>query len=156
LRIGCCKRSSSTRLRPGYSLFFPSALTLAHLALAAALSLALVAGLLRRSFFLAQRIFRALARAFISLRRWAADKRRFFGADSPFAALTFAQRAVTAMRAASERDIFLAPAGLSAAKDPPPPAIESIWPWSVSICSLIAMIWLSWVVVNSVMFMGDL
>jgi hypothetical protein len=46
--------------------------------LAAAESLALTAGLLRRSFFLAalnlaQRIFRAFARAFTSLRRWAAD-----------------------------------------------------------------------------------
>ena len=92
-----------------YNAFFLSALTFAHLALAAALSLALTAGLLRRSFFLAQRIFRALARAFISLRRWAADMRRFFGVASAFAALTFAQRAVTAMRAASERDIFFRP-----------------------------------------------
>lgn len=64
-----------------YKVFFPSALTFAHLALAAAASLALTAGLLRRSFFLAafvaaffplilaKRIFRALARALISLRR---------------------------------------------------------------------------------------
>ena len=36
-----------------YSLVFPAALTLAHLARAAAASLALTAGLLRRSFFLA-------------------------------------------------------------------------------------------------------
>ena len=70
---------------PAYSLFFPSARTLAHLALAAAASLALTAGLLRRSFFLAgfdlpfafpltfaQRILRALARALMSLRLWAA------------------------------------------------------------------------------------
>jgi len=64
-----------------YSLVFPSALAFAHLALAAAESLALTAGLLRQSFFLpflaaftlAQRIFRALAKAFMSLRRWAAD-----------------------------------------------------------------------------------
>ena len=35
-----------------YSLVFPAALTLAHLARAAAASLALTAGLLRRSFFL--------------------------------------------------------------------------------------------------------
>jgi hypothetical protein len=60
-----------------YSPFFPSARTLAHLALAAALSFALTAGLLRPSFFLAafslaERILRALANAFTSLRRWAA------------------------------------------------------------------------------------
>ena len=36
-----------------YNVFFPSAFTFAHLALAAAASLALTAGLLRRSFFLA-------------------------------------------------------------------------------------------------------
>ena len=66
-----------------YKVVFPSALTLAHLALAAAASLALVAGLLRRSFLLAglsvafapfkpaKRTFRALARALISLRLWA-------------------------------------------------------------------------------------
>ncbi len=63
-----------------YSLFFPSSFAFAHLALAAAASLALIAGLLRRSFLaglgaalapfnLAQRIFRALTRAFTSLRR---------------------------------------------------------------------------------------
>lgn len=97
-----------------YNLVFPSALTFAHLALAASESLALTAGLLRQSllaglgvavaplifahrafaaaeiaarpaalnrllpffampFLLAHRIFRALARAFTSLRRWAAD-----------------------------------------------------------------------------------
>ena len=65
-----------------YSVFLPSAQAFAHLALAAAESLALTAGLLRQSFLegfalvpfaLAQRIFRALARAFMSLRRWAAD-----------------------------------------------------------------------------------
>jgi hypothetical protein len=68
-----------------YSLVFPSALAFAHLALAAADSLALTAGLLRQSFLagldlafpfafaLAHRIFRARARAFMSLRRWAAD-----------------------------------------------------------------------------------
>ena len=97
-----------------YNLVFPSSLAFAHLALAAALSLALVAGLLRRSFFLAafklaRRIFRALARALMSLRLWAAERWRFFGAASALAALTFAQRAVTAMRAAAERDIFLRP-----------------------------------------------
>jgi hypothetical protein len=87
-----------------HNVFFPSARTFAHLAFAAALSLALTAGLLRRSLLaglaafalahlalpaarmaalpaapirllpflaalnLAERIFRALARAFMSLR----------------------------------------------------------------------------------------
>ena len=37
----------------GYSVFFPSAFTFAHLALAIAASLALTAGLIRRSAFLA-------------------------------------------------------------------------------------------------------
>jgi hypothetical protein len=67
-----------------YNPFFPSAFAFAHRALAAAEGLALTAGLLRQSFLfagfvlvpfaLAQRIFRALARAFMSLRRWAGDK----------------------------------------------------------------------------------
>jgi hypothetical protein len=152
----------STTVPSVQSLLFPSALALAHLAFAAAEIAALPAALNRlfslAALALAQRIFRAFAKALMSLRRWAADMRRFFGAASALAALTFAQRAVTAMRAASERDIFLAPVGLSGAEDvpPPPPAIESIWLCNVSICSLIAMIWRSWVVVNSVMFMGYL
>jgi len=67
---------------PDYNLVFPSALAFAHLALAAAESLAFTSGLLRQSFLagfvlvpfaLAHRIFRALARALMSLRRWAAD-----------------------------------------------------------------------------------
>ncbi len=44
-----------------YNVFFPSAFTFAHLALAAAASLALTAGLLRRSFFLAAFTFAHLA-----------------------------------------------------------------------------------------------
>jgi len=64
-----------------YSRVFPSAFAFAHLALAAAESLALIAGLLRQSFFFAgldsvlrafnfaERILRAFAKAFISLRR---------------------------------------------------------------------------------------
>ena len=53
--------------------------TFAHLALPSALMAALPAALIRLlpflgiPFALAQRIFRALARAFMSLRRWAAD-----------------------------------------------------------------------------------
>ena len=68
-----------------HSPVFPSARTLDHLAFAAATCLALTSGLLRRSFLLAgfasapaafalaQRIFLALAKAFISFRLWAAD-----------------------------------------------------------------------------------
>ena len=123
----------SSWMKAPYSVVFPSALTLAHLALAAALSLALTAGLLRRSFFLAaltfaQRIFRALARAFTSLRRWAADNLRLAG--------------VGASR--------LNGVGTS------PPAMDSIWPCSASICSLMAMMPLSWLVVRLERFvMGD-
>jgi len=74
----------SLRAEQPYNVFFPAALAFLHLARAAAANFALVAGLLRRSFFLAgldlafvpfnmaARIFRALARALISLRRWAA------------------------------------------------------------------------------------
>ena len=77
--------ASNSASKSVYSLVFPSALAFAHLALAAADSLALTAGLLRQSFLagldlafpfafaLAHRIFRALPKAFMSLRRWTAD-----------------------------------------------------------------------------------
>ena len=60
-----------------YNVFFPSARTFAHLALPAALMAALPAALIRlfpflAAFNLAERIFRALARALMSLRLWAA------------------------------------------------------------------------------------
>ena len=47
------RRLMSSWMKPPYNVFFPSAFTFAHLALAAAASLALTAGLLRRSLFLA-------------------------------------------------------------------------------------------------------
>jgi hypothetical protein len=37
----------------------------------------------------------------------------------------------------------------------PPPAMDSIWLCSFSICCLMGMIWLSWLDVKFVMFMGD-
>ncbi len=111
-----------------YNVFFPSALTLAHLALAIAASRAFTAGLIRRSGFLATfgaalapftLAHLALAAAAI-LARPAADMWRFFGAVPAAGAL------------------------LS-----PPPAKASSWPCSFSIFSLIAMIRWSWVVVKS-------
>ena len=125
--------------------FFPLALTLAHLALAVAASLALTAGLERRSFLaglgvdfwafnLADRIFRALARALISLRRWAAVMwyLRLAGAE------------------ASTGD------GVGTSPPPPPEAIDSISPCSASICSLMAIMRWSCPVVNSAKsVMGD-
>ena len=125
-----------------YSFVFPSAFALAHLALAAAESLALIAGLLRQSFFfaglaaacwafaLAQRIFRAFARAFTSLRRWAADMRylRLAGVGASSAS------------------------ALNGVGTSPPGAMESSWLWSDSICSLMARIWRSLVVVRLLIF----
>jgi hypothetical protein len=113
-----------------HNLVFPSALTLAHLALAAAASLALTAGLLRRSFLaglaafaFAHRIFRALARALISFRLWAADMRylRLAGAGASSGAGDGASLS---------------------------PAMDSISAWRDSIFSLMAMIWVSWLVVK--------
>lgn len=90
MKFTCCQAIVLPRhlmclsMKASHNVFFPSARTLAHLALAAAASLALTDGLLRRSFFLAVfalafapfklaiRIFRALARALMSLRLWAA------------------------------------------------------------------------------------
>ena len=79
------------------------------------------------AFNLAERIFRAFARALISFRRWAGDSLRLAGGG----------------------DSWLEGDGIS------PPAMESISAWRDSICSFRAIIWVSWVVVNSVMFMGD-
>jgi hypothetical protein len=110
-----------------YSFLFPSALAFAHLLLAAAESLALTAGLLRQSFLAGLKsvapvplILAHLARcADAILALTAADLRRFLGASSA--------------------------AGVGIL---PSPAMESISPSSFSICSLMAMIWRSWVVVK--------
>ena len=76
-RIGFQRRLMSSKMNAPYNAVFPSAFTFAHLVRAAAASFALADGLLRLSFLLAafnfaERIFRALASALISLLRWAA------------------------------------------------------------------------------------
>jgi len=118
-----------------YSVFLPSALAFAHLALAAAEIAALPALLMRLFPFLGglesvasvPLILAHLARcAAAILALVAADLRCFFGA--------FRADAI----------------------GPSPPAMDSIWLCSSSICSLIAMIWVSWLVVKFAMFMGDL
>jgi len=82
-------------------LFFPAAFALAHRFLAAA-------------------AIRALPVALIF--------RRFLGAASAFAALILAHRALTAMRATSERDNLFRPRRLIGAEEAPPLAIDSISP----------------------------
>ena len=102
-----------------YRLVFPAALTVAHLARAAAASLPLTAGLLRRSFFLA-----ILGVAVV-----------------PFtlAHLAFAAALMAALPAALiRRSPFFSLVG--AEDSPSSPAIVASSPWSASICSLIAII----------------
>ena len=71
---------------------------------------------------------RALCAA-ASAARWAAlNFPLLFRPPPAFAALTFAQRAVTAIRAASERDIFFRPRRLWGAAASPPPVMDSISP----------------------------
>ena len=138
-QIERCQRS------PIYSVVFPSALALAHLALAAAASLALTAGLLRRSFFLASFDF------FTPLPRYLAHL--------ALAALAMARRPAA--------DILRLPFGLPGPRLPPPsPAIESILSCSFStrlwtrICSfsiffLMTMMRWIWFVDKSLIFMGE-
>jgi hypothetical protein len=119
-------------LPQSYNVFFPAALAFAHLALAIAASLALTAGLVRRSAFLAAFGAGPLTLAHLALApaairaRAAADMRRFFGAAAPEAGV------------------------------PALATTESSCPFSFSIRSLIAMTWLSWRIVRSERFvMGD-
>jgi hypothetical protein len=122
-----------------YSVVFPAALAFFHLARAAAASLALTAGLLRRSLFLAgleanvvAPFIRAhLARCAAPIRaRAAADMRRFFGA--------------------------VPVEGVETPVPSPPPAIESIWLCRASIRSLMEIIRLSCTVVKLARFIiGD-
>src|ERR1700678_2043439 len=133
---------------PAYSVVFPSAFTLAQRALAAAASLALTAGLLRRSFFLTSfgvavapltLAQRALAPAMMAARPAALNRRLPFLAslDLKFL-LTLAQRALTAaiIRALPARDMrrrrlpTIAGVGESL-----PAAMESSRPCRLSICS---------------------
>ena len=136
---------------PAYSLFFPSARTLAHLALAAAASLALTAGLLRRSFFLAAFTFAHLAFVPAIMAALPAALNRLlpflarFDALAPvpltLAHLACCAAAILARTAADRRrrPFFGASSANGDGISPPPEAIESIWPCSASICSLMAM-----------------
>jgi hypothetical protein len=107
-----------------YRVVFPAALAFFHLAIAAADMAARPAALIWRffgaalvpaAFAFAQRIFRAFARALISLRRCAADSRRLGGLAEP---------------------------GASVGLEAPTPAsavMASNWPSNDSICSLSAI-----------------
>jgi len=119
-----------------YKVVFPSALTFAHLALAAAASLAPTAGLLRRSFFLATFGVAVSPLTLAHLACWAA--------------------AILARTAADLRCFFVGSTEDGDGISPPPPAMESIWPWRVSICSFMAMMRWSSPVVKLVRFViGD-
>jgi len=144
-----------------YKVFFPSALTFAHLALAAAESLALTAGLLRRSFFLAALTFAHLAFVAAIMAALPAALNRllpFFagfesvaGAPLILAHLARCAAAILARTAADLRRFFFGDSPVNGIGISPPPAtIDSIWPSSVSICSLMAMMSLSWLVVKLV------
>ena len=86
----------------------------------------------------------------------------FLGALEAFGAvplilahLALAPAAILARAAADMRRFF---GTFTADREgiPPPATMESIWPCSFWICSLMAMIWLSWPIVKSVRFvMGD-
>ena len=139
-----------------YSVFFPAALAFAHLARAAAASLALTAGLLRLSFFLAALTFAhlALVPAIIAALPAALNRRLPFLAGLESASpLIFAQRALAAAailaRTAADlrRRLLVAIIGIGESLSA---VMESIRPCSFSIRSLMAMILLSWLVVKSV------
>jgi len=138
-----------------YSVVLPAAFTLAHLALAAAASLALTAGLLRRSFFLAAFTLAHLAFVPAIMAALPAALNRFL----PFLAfpLTLAHlarcaAAILARTAADLRCFFGSSTANGDGTSPPPAVIESIWPCSASICSLMAMMRWSWLVVKLVRF----
>jgi hypothetical protein len=165
------KKSQRSQISP-YRLVFPSALALAHLALAAAESLALVAGRLRQSFFLAglgvaamplclahlalaAALMAALPAALNRLLPFLAGLESVAPVPLILAHLACCAAAILALTAADLRRFLGAfPVNVDGISPPPEP-MESSWLSSVSICSLMAMIWLSWLVVNSVMFMGD-
>ena len=134
----------------------PAALALAHLARAAAASFALTAGLLRRSLFLgasgaASPAFilahLALVPAIMAARPAALKRflRLFTGAPLALAHLALAAAAILARPAADMRRLPASLTGTDVWADVSMPslAMDSISLWSVSICSLIAMIRLS-------------
>ena len=153
----------SSSLQP-YNFVFPSALAFAHLSLAAALSLDLVAGLLRRSFLaglgvadvpltfahlaLPAALIAALPAALIRLLPLLAGLKAVAASPLILAHLACCAAAILARTAADLRLFF----GVSSVKGEGAslPAMESSWLWSASICSLMAMIWRSWVVVKFV------
>jgi hypothetical protein len=108
-----------------HSARFPAAFALAHLARAAAASLALTAGLLRRSLFLVGFCVVALPFTLAHLARCAAAILALLARD---------------MR---RRRFLGAPSVVGDNVPSPSAAMDSIRPWSVSIFSLIAMILLS-------------
>jgi len=153
-----------------HSVFLPSALAFAHLSLAAAESLALTAGLLRQSFLaglgvagvpftfahlaLPAALMAALPAALIRLLPLLAGLKSVAPVPLILAHLACCAAAILALTAADLRRFFFGACSVDGIGASPPPAMESSWPCSVSICSLMAMIWLSWVVVKFVMFMG--
>jgi hypothetical protein len=126
--------TDSLRNLAGYNVFFPAAFTFAHLALAIAASLALTAGLIRRSAFLA-------------------------GFGVARVALTLAHRALAAAaifaRAEADMRRFFGPFPAKGEEAPRPATRELSWPCNLSIRSLMAMIWLSWPTVKSVRLVMD-
>jgi hypothetical protein len=159
---------------PGlYKVVFPAALTLAHLALAAAASLALTAGLLRRSSFLATfgvavsplnlahlalvpAIIAALPAALNRLLPFFAGRAAVASVPLILAHLACWATAILARTAADLRCFFGSSTEEGDGISTPPAAMESIWPWRASICSLMAMMRWSWLVVKLVRFvLGD-
>jgi hypothetical protein len=151
------KTAKNRRYIEPYSLVCPAALALAHLARAAAASLALTAGLLRRSPFFAgfgvtvaplSLAHLAFAPAMMAALPAALNRLLPFFAGlaawRPFpltlAHLALAPAAILARPPAEiRRRLAFNWIGIS----PPSPAMDVISPWSVSICSLIAMMRLS-------------
>ena len=156
-----------------YKVVFPSAHTPAHLALAAAASLALTAGLLRRSFFwatfgvavsplalahlaLVPAIIAALPAALNRLLPFFAGWAAVASVPLILAHLACWAAAILARTAADLRCFFGSSTEDGDEISTPPPAMESIWPWRASICSLMVMMRWSWRVVKFVRFViGD-
>jgi hypothetical protein len=161
-------------MKAPYNPFFPAAFTLAQRARAAAASLALTAGLLRRSFFLAAFgvaslrftrthlafvpvIMAALPAALNRLFSFLVGSEAVTEVPLTLAHLALAPAAILARAAADMRRFFFGAStedgiGISPSRE----AIDSISLSNFSICSLMAMMLLSWLVVNSVIFVMGL
>jgi hypothetical protein len=155
-----------------YNVFFPSAFTFAHLALAIAASLALTAGLILRSAFLPAfgvtwAAFTLAHRAFVAATMAALPAAlncllpirgvlEAFGVLPLIRAHRALAPAAILARAAADMRRFLGAFTADAESFPPPPASASSFPFSFSICSLMAIIRCSWIVVKSIRFViGD-